>query len=413
MKNAMLISWHNSSAESMAPIYERLAKSNHWNPTLVGYQPAITGPDGKVGVFDKKNLAYTKVADSPEGVTQSRIEQIIDQSQPNIIVGGTSPPYSRGLFAGPEQLAFHLGKSRGIPTLSVIDYWLVQNRYDGRLDGVDGVLNFLPDRIAALDELNSKAEMINRGIPERMITVTGNPQHDHLNSIKANWTQDKTNQTKQELGVPSEHMDKYLVILYSSVRDDMLDRDKEGYWDLQVTDAVMRGVKAIPEARQNEIFVLMRNHPGETRPNLNALQALAESYASPKSESGYELPVAFRDAKAHKLSIHPDEMTLAADLNIAPRSNLLTAGTLMDRDCISLQPERDFENAGADPLITNMLGLTPRAHTTKDAINLVTSAIDHPEQYFQPFREKRRNSGFSVDGKATDRVVSLMEDMVA
>jgi hypothetical protein len=69
---------------------------------------------------------------------------------------------------------------RGTPALAVLDHW---NNYARRFSTTkDGTLDALPDRIAVMDE-NARAGMLEAGVPNDRIVVTGHPYLEQIVSI--------------------------------------------------------------------------------------------------------------------------------------------------------------------------------------------------------------------------------------
>ena len=389
MKKILFGAWHNSSAESIKPLIIN-SVTNNYAHDIVAFGPAAD-------LFKKKGLDFLEFGKIENDITIEQAYKIIENTKPSIVVVGTSPP-GRGLKYAPEQLLISAAKERDIPSISIIDYWHPQIRYDN-VNNSDGQLAFLPTKIAALDGLSKKL-LMEKGISEDRIEITGNPQHDSLGLKKQQWNERLKRTVRESIEIPKEYLNHYFVLCVGSIGDDMF-RDKTGFWDVHVAESLLTGIY---NSGRKDVFVRFGKHPGEA-PNKN--KPCPEIFASieglVKSYEGFVPSIATRSSGED-----PDLMVLSADLIVAPRSNMLVAATMLDRDALSLQPGI----LDQDPIVTNMpeVNLTPRAYTREDALNLVKQAMLNTEGVFSSYRERRKV--FGVDGKSTQRVFDLIKRLI-
>ena len=92
-------------------------------------------------VMDAKTIKYS-VAD--EQISDLSINNLFTELQPGIIITGTSFN-SIDL----EKKFIRIARERKIPCISILDYW---SNYSIRFSDKEGLLKFLPDKIAIMDK---------------------------------------------------------------------------------------------------------------------------------------------------------------------------------------------------------------------------------------------------------------------
>ena len=115
-----------------------------------------------------------------EQANYNNIARIFEHTVPDAIITGSSPRHNMSLNS-PEGLAISLARSKGIPSLAVLDYW---GMYKERFCSENGMLNqsLIPDALCALD-LNCKKDLISLGIPSEQIHITHNPWLDRVSKV--------------------------------------------------------------------------------------------------------------------------------------------------------------------------------------------------------------------------------------
>lgn len=137
----------------------------------------VVAPAGVLDVFRDSSLSPAAVRPPREAVRKEYLEEVFNRSQPRLLIAGSTP--SRGNQPDTlEQFGIMEARSRGIPSIGILDYWGVYGRRFGSRDGaVDPSL--VPDWICALDS-KCRADLLAFGIPRERIIVTHNPWLDRI-----------------------------------------------------------------------------------------------------------------------------------------------------------------------------------------------------------------------------------------
>ena len=157
------------SAQAIAPVVAELSLTPELGVDVVA-------PANVLDVFRDSALSQAAVH-PPVAVRKDYVGQLFDQVQPRLLITGSTP--SRA--ASPdtlEQFGVIEARSRGIPSIGVLDYWGVYGRRFGVHAGsVDRSL--VPDWVCALDK-RCRDDLAAIGVPAERILVTHNPWLDRI-----------------------------------------------------------------------------------------------------------------------------------------------------------------------------------------------------------------------------------------
>lgn len=216
---------------------------------------------------------------------------------PDLIITGASAGHC------PEKEAILFGKKRGVPTISILDFW---SNYISRYSQKENDFVYLPDFIFVMDP-DARNQMIELGFPEKKIIVTGNPFFD----------------TFKAAPTLIEAQDSILYVSQPEV--------KEGkyYSDYALLDDLLE----VRSESKNPIALVIRPHPKEEQ---NAYGAYCRGGVTVDRDSSIS------------------SLLQRSSLVIGKHSMVLFEAVFSGKLVISYQPEREL----FDRLITNTLGLS-------------------------------------------------------
>jgi hypothetical protein len=116
-------------------------------------------------------------ADAFEANPESCIGSLFDVHDPSLILSGSSPS-RKSPPETPEQFAILEARRRGLPSLTVLDYWGMYAERFSR-DGSTLDARLLPDRLCVLDR-RALVDLAAFGVPYGLMTATHNPWLDRL-----------------------------------------------------------------------------------------------------------------------------------------------------------------------------------------------------------------------------------------
>lgn len=103
-----------------------------------------------------------------ENLSQNQVDEIVEDSKPDAIITGTGHGDSL------DKKFIRAGNKLNIPTFAVLDFWV---NYSERFE------DSMPTKIFVMDE-TAKQEMIEEGLPEEKIVITGNPFFDTFEKVE-------------------------------------------------------------------------------------------------------------------------------------------------------------------------------------------------------------------------------------
>lgn len=378
-KKILATSYHTGGVNAISPVIRRLKEEGRADVVVIGYKDAEK-------IFQTNHIDYRTI--SAYGLKDVSVDSMrwpLKLESPDLILTGQSCQ-DKTQSDVIDQTITSAGKEKGIPTISISDFWTGRVPYFSDVFSENGKFKFLPDCITVLDEIQ-KDIMIKEGFPQDKLIITGNPHFDNLASLRNNFSKEDLEQVRKDLGLG---LDSY-VLLYASqpvefyYGSDPSDPKFLGYTEKTVLSDLITAMDSIQHTKKLELIV--KAHPRE---NENELRDII-------SKHGKKYPV--------DKNYDTRKAILASDLILSPFSTVLVEATYMNKICISVQPgllKDDF-------LPTNQLGITVPIYKKEELLPTLMKAISD-EAYKKELAEKRKQ--LSSDGKATERVTDLVYDMI-
>ena len=258
-----------------------------------------------------------------------------------------------GVFNSIEHAFRRAALARGVPSVSVVDFWgRIEERFS-RVVGGDRERS-PADVVCALDEAN-RDELLAAGFADDQVVITGSP---HLEGVARFLSEARTarGRWRRDRGVAPEQQ----LVLFVSEPFDESDRHADGrarlgYDQASTLEAVLRAADEVAAADGLRTLVVARPHPRETG------TALADVAGRWRSERVRVQVSADGDAR---------EWVVAADVVTGMTSVVLIEAALARRPALSVQIGLR-ESGHPDPNLANALGLTRLvldARTLADAL---------------------------------------------
>ncbi len=368
MTDILATAWHPGSANAIAPVIKRLEENVEITTIAQEYSQ---------DVFDDCNVPYeTPDSYGVQDVSADSITEVVEQESPNIVLTGTSSQSERKRYVI-EQTTTKAANDLGIPTLAVLDFWgNYKSRFSDRYDE-DGDFEYLPDKVAVMDEIAEQA-MIESGVNSERIVVTGNPYFDELSDLEESFTEEDLANVRNDEGVRT---DSYMALFASQPL--IKDEADVGYSQI---DALEELLKAAEGHSEHDLSVLVKSHP---RGDIAKLREVSQDF---DVETAFTEDYDIRD------------LILASDSVFSMFSTVLVEASYLGNPAISLQPGLSTE----DPLITNELDVTLPVYGEGEVSDVLEGLLSD-ENYFQ---ERAPNQElFGTDGQATDRVLNLVGEV--
>lgn len=309
--------------------------------------------------------------------TADAVDAVLAAAEASVIVTGTS---MNGVML--EQQFVRTARSRGLPSVAVLDAWI---NYRERFVTADGT-RCVPDRIAVMDE-TARAEMVEAGFDPATLVITGQPAFDDL----PRWADEAAIQRARELrrlwGVAPDaravlFASQPLIELYGG-RDD---HAYFGYDEQTVLRLLISSLEEISRSASLPITLVIRPHPREDREPLQLASAVITVLVNADG--------------------HGRDAALAADLVTGMTSTLLQEACYLQRITVSLQPGL----RRPDVLQTNRLGHSQAVYDTEEVPEVLRRAL-LDEDARSHWQDRLRS--LSVDGLASQRVIALLDNLRA
>lgn len=377
MKKILATSWHPGGANAIAPVIKRLIAEDKTIVVVIGYQFSEK-------IFRDYGINYKKTDSyGLKDVSLGSMAQLLQVELPNLVLTGTSMQDEANKDVI-EQTIVLAAKTKGIPTLAVLDFW--GNYWQRFSDIFTGEkFKFLPDKIAIMDEIAHQT-MAKEGFDEERLVVTGNPYFDDLPVKAKSFTTVEKQALRHSIGLDCE------ILLFFAGNTFKNEAINYGYWDLDNIRLLAGVLKQLPEGQRREIGIAVGLHPRTPESDLAEINRYIGEI------SGINIKVV-RNISAQRLA-------LASDLTLTANSTVGIEAVYMRKPCISLQPGLK----GKDLLIISKKGIIPVGYTVRDCERELKRAILDTR-----YREKelpKRAFGFRTDGRATERVVKLAYEMI-
>ncbi|HEX9880285.1 MAG TPA: hypothetical protein VGB25_08845 [Candidatus Binatia bacterium] len=198
--------------------------------------------------------------------------RILAAESPDLVVVGTNEE--------PQSLDRWLtvtAKARGIPVVSILDYWC---NYSQRFSGPSGEERFLylPDLVFVMDE-QARDEMISEGFPAEGLFISGHPYLEVCQGQSGRLSEDERGRFRRSLGVPGggrllTFVSETFGWTYdSSYRFKPVSGSRER--TIIVLEHLLRAVTEIVKEKGLEVFILNKLHPKNSLGQFAWIQSLA------------------------------------------------------------------------------------------------------------------------------------------
>lgn len=371
-KKVVVASSHKGSANAISPVIIKLIKQNRVDIVVLSHGPAkevfqSSGING--GAVDYYGIGDTSV---------DSVSRILEREKPNLVLTGTAcqDPKNRNIL---EQTITLAARGLGIKSLAVLDFWA---EYVERFSGLSPAerLDFLPDKIAVMDNI-AVEEMLSMGFKKGELVITGNPYFDGLKKEAKKFTEAKKKALKGRIGL------NYNFLVYYATTSFERYEEKLGYWDLDIIKIINETLLILPGKKVGLVIGLHPSMPEEDLAKINQYVDFNYRIRTVRNEDSQEL-------------------ILTSDLVLTSWSTIGVEAVLLGKPCISLQPGLREK----DPLIVSKLGIIPVGYTEDDCKREIKKAI-----LDEDYREREipmRYTEFRTDGKATKRVINLINEML-
>lgn len=373
MKNILFGTSHTGGANVLVPVIRKLGDEEK-------YLVEVFSKGDAIKAFDRFGVDYLGF-DGDINVEDLSIS--LSDPIPSLIVTG-----SDGDENGLDKPLISAGINLDVRNLAVFDFWGAYLEKFSSKDTQD--LAYLPDRIAVPDEMVREA-MVRKGFDERLLVVTGRPCDDSLVDLVEQYN-NRTGELKEELGFDPE----LPLIMYASQPVSFYytgkDYPKVGYDEL----SVLRQVIEARDSLDKKVNLLVKTHPAEEEDGKcktigKILEVIEGKNVVLKRKKEYDT----------------NRAALASDVIVSTFSTVLIEAALLDKLALSLQPEK----IGDDKMDTNAYGVTVGVYRSEDIRPILESAL-FDEGFKSKYATVRKELAFKPDGKATERVVDLVYDMV-
>ena len=375
-RKILFLSRDHGGVQAILPVIKTIKE-------LPEFQPIVLA-------FPESSYLYTR--DGIEVVSMNKgvksflsldlFNDIIREYMPDLIVTGTSVASPEEISA-PEQMLIVAAKRKGIPSLSILDYW---GRYMDRFsdDGMTIKEEYLPDCICVIDPL-CKEDLASLGVNRDSIVVTHNPYFDGIVGM--------ADDPYYGLAAGIEPEKKNILYASQPLQEYKLE-DKLGYTQQTLFHLLTEEVSQWEDSSPKHIIVWI--HPKEN-------QERWEDWAIRVPSS---LSVQLTRKGLNSGSIFSQVAFLATS-----HSSVVYEALYYGTPCLSIQPGGTAER---DQLITNKLGLSLPLYSREEFRQI----LRHTDFLLlrESLKEKRSqmcaNNLFFSDGKATRRVLDVIRQMV-
>lgn len=375
-KKIIVVASHTGVANAVVPVIKRLAHRKDIEVLVFGHRVARR-------VFQENRIEYKNVDGD---VSLTSMINLLRKENPNLVLTGTASQ-ERQEDVIEQTIVLAAGKELGVRSLVILDLW---GSYSRRFSDMNTgkKFKFLPTRIAILDEI-AREEMLQEGFPPKLLRITGNPHFDDLFQKAKQFTETEKQAIRERIGL------KVDLLLFFAGSSFLVEKEKMGYWDLDIIDLL---VKVLERVKRKKVGLAIKLHPNVMYPGTPHRDLLVtEEYLRKISQQNIRL---IKNVSTQKL-------VLTSDITMVTVSTMGVEAVYMGKPCISLQPGTDREK---DLLLISRKGIIPAGYTTEMCLALIRQAIENPK-YLEEVNE--RASGFKTDGKATERVVNLVLDILS
>jgi len=356
-------------ANAVIPVIKKLNDDNKTKVCVFSY--------GQASSLMENNDIPTQILE--KNPTEFSIPEIIRQNHPSLLLASTS--FNPACL---EKKFIRSARVFNIPTLAIVDFW---SNYSLRFSDNEGVLRFIPDSIAVMDE-KAYYDMITEGFNPDALVITGQPAFDALAEIKNTFTKIKRLAIRDLFHVPKNA----IFIVFPSQPLSSLYGESDanphflGFTEKTVIQKVIPVLEKISRDSNKCISLLIRLHPRESledyqHVNSKVIQVVVSQEGNPR------------------------EIVMASDLVLGMNTELLIEACYLGCIVISIQPGL----RGKDPLPTNSLGYSIPVYSESKIHETINTILMDPMKRDEI---KHTLNHFKQDGQATRNVVKKIYQMI-
>lgn len=327
MKKILFISRDPGGTNALIPVAKAISSR---------YCIEVYGKDDAINRYEQNGIHCKDIKCEYETMSCDTMVHFLKKILPDLIITGTSADdYT-------EKYIWIAAKRLQIPSIAVIDQWVNYgirfSRYstkDITKYNVEQDFSFFPDYIFTLDDY-ARTKMIEVGIPEEKIIVTGQPHFEFIKKRVQEIPEEDVSTYKEKVGCKGGK--RLIVFASDNISQAFGDTENKKYWgynERTIFPLIYNALCEDDEIPENTVL-LIRPHPKE---DASYWEKIVEMY------KGIHMYV--DQTTSGELIIK------AADLVISMQSMFLLEALLAGKDIMSVQIGLNREN----PLILQEMGL--------------------------------------------------------
>lgn len=258
MKKILLCARDPGGANTIIPLVEKLSQK---------YEVLLYGKDTALEKYKQYQLEGMDIVKEVKDIEKEEISRFLQVKKVDFIITGTSADDNT------EKFLWNEGKKLGIPSFAILDQWV---NYGIRFSkyGVsemekywkDKTFPFLPTRIMVMDSY-AKECMKQEGIPEEIITVSGQPYFDQFLKDMEQITDKTVERCKEQWSARKDE----IVMVFASEPISKTYRIEEGedgvwgYTERTIFQVFRNTLEKVARQKKQHVRVMVRPHPKEDR----------------------------------------------------------------------------------------------------------------------------------------------------
>lgn len=366
MVNIIAVAGDPGGANALAPIIEALLCDPAVRIHPFAYNEACS-------LWKTRGIVFEKLPEIPQ---QDSILRILRNINPGLLILATSHNVKEY-----EKYFIKNSWEQKVPTLSILDFW---SFYSVRFNDQNGNLVYIPDKIAVMDQ-RAKTEMIREGFKPETLAITGQPAFDELQLWKQKFHQETGKKILRSLGIMHEE----LVVVFASepeVDNGPGDPFYPGYKKDDVLRTLIHVLDEIKNESGRDIVLVVRPHPRENPRDFDKYKGLSIRVVISEEDQSRDI-------------------VMSADLVTGMTTNLLIEACYLGCIVVSFQPNICLK----DPMITNRSGHSIGVFDEKDFKPVIQKLLLDSATRNEM---RKRLETFQTDGKAVQRIVTIIHDMI-
>ncbi|WP_054693866.1 hypothetical protein [Syntrophomonas palmitatica] len=332
MKKIMLAACDPGGANTLIPLVPVLLDK--------GYNILLCGKEAALQRYRQFALDARAINDFMTTAEIDSWATFLSDEHPDFIITGTSGADFT------ERYLWKAAEKNGIKCIAILDQWInygirfsafrpdEMNKYEQDMQHP-----YVPDYILVMDQY-AQEQLIQAGIDQRRIKVSGQPYFDLLMEAKQQINQSEVNNFREKIGIKPND---FLITFISEPLSYEYNRNKNsesylGYDEKSICLQVLEALNIIVNESKRKVHFLIKQHPRELDNNYDALRDKITS--------------SLMNIRIEK-SLDTWPLLLASDLVCGMSSMLLLEAIILGRPAISVQIGLKRDN----PLILDQRGI--------------------------------------------------------